>query len=419
MRRPLKFLDLFAGAGGLSEGFIQAGFNPIAHVESDTAACFTLRTRMAYHWLKANNQIEIYSEYLHGKINRPDFYDSIPEEITSSVINAEIGKPTMRSIFNTIDALLKNRKLDLIVGGPPCQAYSVIGRSRDSNGMRGDKRNYLYRYYGEFLKRYQPKYFVFENVTGLLSAKDQSGKLYLDSMRDLFYKHGYETEFMTLSANDFGVLQSRKRVILVGKRGKSSGFFPTPTSWNPNTTVKEIFCDLPSISAGGGSKGPCKVKTYRGSWLYESGIKNDDLPITLHDARPHTKQDLEIYKIAVQLWNKGKQRLNYNSLPNRLKTHRHRSSFLDRFKVVSSNLPYAHTVVAHISKDGHYYIHPDIKQNRSITPREAARLQTFPDNYFFESTKIIPGRTSAFKQIGNAVPVLLSSKIATKLAETW
>ena len=109
----------------------------------------------------------------------------------------------------------------------------------------------------------------------------------------------------------------------------------------------------------------------------------------------------------------------YNMLPERLKTHRHRNSFLDRFKVVASDLPFSHTVVAHIAKDGHYYIHPDIDQNRSITPREAARLQTFPDDYYFESSKDAPRRTPAFLQIGNAVPVLLARKVADKLKETW
>ena len=111
-------------------------------------------------------------------------------------------------------------------------------------------------------------------------------------------------------------------------------------------------------------------------------------------------------------------KLNYNDLPDKLKTHKNRTSFTDRFKVVDGNAEYSHTVVAHISKDGHYYIHPDLKQNRSLTPREAARLQTFPDNYFFEGAKY-PSMTSAFKQIGNAVPVLLSWKLAEKLKENW
>lgn len=415
----LNFLDLFAGAGGLSEGFIRAGFEPVAHVESDRAACFTLKTRMAYHWLKDYGQSRLYADYLNGVLSRPELYEQVPEHLISSVINAEIGAVTLPDIFRQVDQLLENRKLDLIIGGPPCQAYSIVGRSRDQNRMRGDKRNYLYIYYAEFLKRYRPSYFVFENVTGLLSARDEDGSLYFDAMRDLFLECGYETEFMILSAEDYGVLQSRKRIILVGRKGKTTGFYPEPDKWSPGVKVQEIFCDLPSVEAGGGTAGPCNRRSYNGSWQHEAGIRNEEFPVTWHQARPNTQQDLEIYRIAVDLWNNGQKRLDYNALPERLKTHHHRDSFLDRFKVVASDLPFSHTVVAHIAKDGHYYIHPDRQQNRSITPREAARLQTFPDDYYFESSKGMPGRTPAFRQIGNAVPVLLAHKIADKLKEVW
>ena len=419
MARKLNFLDLFAGAGGLSEGFIRAGFEPVAHVELDQAACFTLRTRMAYHWLKAHGRTGLYADYLNGDISRPEFYEHVPEQVVGTVINAEIGAETLPVIFRQVDTLVGNRALDLIVGGPPCQAYSIAGRSRDRNRMKGDKRNYLYLYYAEFLKRYKPSYFVFENVAGLLSARDADGNLYFNAMRDLFHECGYETEYMTLSAEDYGVLQSRKRIILVGRRGQATGFYPEPDKWNPGVKVREVFCDLPAIGAGEGVPGPCRVKTYRGTWQIEAGIRNEELPVTWHQARPNNKQDLEIYRIVVDLWDREKTRLDYNSLPDRLKTHRHRDSFLDRFKVVASDLPFSHTVVAHIAKDGHYYIHPDIKQNRSITPREAARLQTFPDDYYFESGNGGPGRTPAFRQIGNAVPVLLARKIADKLKEVW
>lgn len=414
-----RFLDLFAGAGGLSEGFIQAGFEPIAHVESDQAACFTLRTRMAYHWLKAHGRIQLYADYLKGKISRQELYAHVPEQVVGSVINTEICTGTLSDIFQRVDSLMGNRALDLIIGGPPCQAYSIVGRSRDRNKMKGDKRNYLYIHYAEFLKRYKPAYFVFENVTGLLSAQDKEGNLYFNTMRDLFFECGYETEYMTLSAEDYGVLQSRKRIILVGRKGKATGFFPEPLKWNPGVKVREVFRDLPAISAGEGVTGPCRVKSYSGTWQIEAGIRNEDIPVTWHQSRPNNKQDLEIYRMVVDLWNKEKTRLNYTALPERLKTHKHQNSFLDRFKVVASDLPFSHTVVAHIAKDGHYYIHPDLKQNRSITPREAARLQTFPDDYYFEGGNDTPGRTPAFRQIGNAVPILLARKIAEKLKEVW
>lgn len=419
MSRQLNYLDLFAGAGGLSEGFIRAGFNPIAHVEMDPAACFTLRTRMAYHWLKDQGKEEQYVEYLNGCISRSKLYEQVPEAIIKSVINAEISKETLPNIFCQIDRLLKGQKLDLIIGGPPCQAYSVVGRARSPDKMQGDKRNYLYVFYAEFLKQYKPKYFVFENVNGLLSAKDEDDNSYLKQMRDLFRKRDYETEFDTLAANDYGVPQNRKRTILVGKKGKSTDFYPNPDKCKSDVLVREIFSDLPSLAAGEGEAAPCALSSYDKSWLYDMGIRDDNFPVTWHQARPHRKEDLEIYRIAVDLWNKKKVRLNYNTLPERLKTHRNRKSFLDRFKVVAGDLEFSHTVVSHIAKDGHYYIHPDIEQNRSLTPREAARLQTFPDDYYFESRNGVPCRTPVFCQIGNAVPVLLAEKFAEKLKENW
>jgi DNA (cytosine-5)-methyltransferase 1 len=418
----LSFLDLFAGGGGLSEGFIRAGFSPIAHVEIDEAACFTLKTRMAYHWLNGQNRLDDYFKYLHGDVARPDLYASVPKRVTASVINEEISEATLSGIFRKTDELLENKKLDLIVGGPPCQAYSLVGRSRSKDKMQGDKRNYLYLYYAEFLKRYKPRYFVFENVTGLLSAKSASGTLYFDAMRKLFSEVGYETEYKTLSTFDYGVLQNRKRIILIGKKNGEPGFYPNLKRWHPEgVVVKDLFCDLPMLKAGEGTVAPCTMKRYQGSYLYDAGIKNREIvePVTLHTARTHNDRDLEIYRIAVEKWTNTRTRLDYNDLPDSLKTHNNRTSFLDRFKVIAGDSPYSHTIVAHISKDGHFSIHPDINQNRSITPREAARIQTFPDNYFFESIAEAPGRTAAFKQIGNAVPVLLAQKIAEGLLEGW
>lgn len=419
MSEKISFLDLFAGAGGLSEGFIQAGFNPIAHIESDKAACFTLKTRMAYHWLKSNKKEQIYVDYLNGRINRNDFYNSVPKVVIDSIINKEISEENLNEIFSLVDILLDGKKLDLIVGGPPCQAYSLVGRSCDTNKMIGDRRNYLYIFYGEFLKRYKPKFFIFENVTGLLSAKDNNGQRYFDEMCFLFKKIGYSIEYQVLNANDHGVLQARKRIILVGYQGEKSGFYPKLDIWKPKVSVSEIFNDLPSIRAGQGNVRGCNIKPYKGRWLYESGIKNENIPVTWHIARPNNSQDLEIYRKTTELWVKDKKRLEYNDLPEYLKTHNNRNSFVDRFKVVAADLPAAHTVLAHLSKDGHYYIHPDIKQNRSITPREAARLQTFPDDYYFEGVTEKPSRTAAFRQIGNAVPVLLAKQIAEKLMEKW
>lgn len=419
MSSARNYLDLFAGAGGLSEGFIRAGFNPVAHVEMEAAACFTLRTRMAYHWLREQGQEKHYAAYLGGEMSRSELYDQVPKELIQSVINTEIAEATLTDIFCQIDKLLGGRRLDLVIGGPPCQAYSVIGRARAQNRMQGDKRNDLYLFYAEFLKRYEPTYFVFENVPGLLSAKDPRGNSYLGLMQELFRNSGYDTEYKVLSANDYGVPQSRKRVILVGKKGTSSGFYPEPERCTPNVRVKEILSDLPSIKAGEGDAGPCDMNSCESLWLYDAGIRNDKLPVTLHQARYNNERDLEIYRRAVSLWENERVRLKYTDLPEKLKTHRNQETFVNRFKVVAGDLPFSHTVVAHIAMDGHYYIHPDIEQNRSLTPREAARLQTFPDDYYFESESGKPYRTPAFRQIGNAVPVILAQKIAETLRENW
>lgn len=415
-----KYLDLFAGAGGLSEGFIRAGYEPVAHVEMDTAACYTLKTRAAYHWLRKKQNLGPYTCYLKGELSRTDFYNQIPEEVLGSVLNYEISKETLPTIFKDIDELLGDEKLDLIVGGPPCQAYSIAGRSRSENRMVGDKRNYLYKLYAEFLKKYQPKYFVFENVLGLLSAKDEDGTLHFDNMRVLFKKYGYTTDFRLLNASNYGVLQNRKRIILIGCRGKKTDFYPEIPIVKSKHKVRELFCDLPAIKAGEGVITPVETDHYTGKYLFSSQIKEYDRePVTFHQARPNTAQDLEIYRIVVDTWNRSGTRVAYTDLPERLRTHNNTKSFLDRFKVVAENLTYAQTVVAHISRDGHYFIHPDIRQNRSLTPREAARIQTFPDNYYFESVTGKPSRTLAYKQIGNAVPVCLAYSIADALLDRF
>jgi len=413
----MNFIDLFSGAGGLSEGFIRGGFNPVAHVEIDKAACNTLLTRTAYHHLKKNGNFQPYLDYIQNRITRTELYSLIPKNQKESVINMSICSKNNHKIFDKIDSLKGEKSIDLIVGGPPCQAYSVVGRSRDENRMQGDSRNYLFKEYARFLEYYQPKYFVFENVIGLLSAKTKNGDSYLQMMLDLFEEKGYYTEFKVLEAKNFGVLQNRKRVILIGKKNGKKGFYPEFDTVQTNVTVSEIFMDLPDLKAGTGNFYKTEYKSYSGNYLFQSQIRNELDFTTQHIARPHTEQDKGIYKLAVEKWENGQQRLNYNDIPEKWQTHKNKKSFVDRFKVVAGDLPYSQTIVAHICKDGHYYIHPDINQNRSLTPREAARLQTFPDDFYFEGISEKPSRTEAFKQIGNAVPPLMAESIAYKLKE--
>lgn len=410
MTKKLNFIDLFAGAGGLSEGFIKAGFEPIAHVEMDEAACYTLKTRVAYHYLKSINRYDVYKSYLKDEITRAELYKEVPDELLSSVINLPIGGDNNPKIHKSIEAQLNGRGVDLIIGGPPCQAYSLVGRARKEDSMKGDPRNYLYVQYAAYLKKYEPKMFVFENVLGLKSA---GAGVYLENMKKLFNKKGYNIKLYTLEANNFGVLQNRKRVIILGWR-KDLNISPPDLEAirrNSKHTVKELLSDLPVIQAGEGVDKYTPYSKPSTDYLNSSGIRNGIDILTQHVARPHTIQDKKIYRIAVEMM-QNKKRLNYNELPEKLKTHNNRHSFFDRFKVVKADAEYSHTIVAHIAKDGHYYIHPDIKQNRSISVREAARLQSFPDNFYFEGVKEGRNRTAAFKQIGNAVPPLMSECIA-------
>lgn len=401
--KELNYIDLFAGAGGLSEGFIREGFKPIAHVEMNTEAAETLKTRLAFHYLNDNNKISKYYSYLKKEITRDDLWKSIPQEHILSVINSEITKKTIESIFENIDEQLGSKKVDVIIGGPPCQAYSLVGRSRDPNRMSGDKRNYLFRHYAEFLVRYKPKYFVFENVLGLLTA---GNKKYLTEMLSLFKKIGYSADYKVLYAEEYGVLQRRRRVIIIGRKGKTKLEFPElekiTNSWQIR---KDLFADLPDLVPGQEmniAKYTKKINAYQQTMETRNGVDFT----TQHIARQHNERDLEIYSIAIDKWLNNKERLKYNDLPKRLQSHNNTEAFLDRYKVVDPH-GHSHTIVAHISKDGHYYIYPDARQIRSISVREAARIQSFPDDYFFEG-----GRTAAFKQIGNAVPPLMAQAIA-------
>lgn len=406
--RKLKFVDLFAGAGGLSEGFIRAGFEPVAHVEMNTEACNTLKTRTAFHYLKDNNRLDEYVSYLKGNISRDDLWNKIPNHLIKSVINKEISSDTIPKIFQIIDSELKNEQVDLVIGGPPCQAYSVAGRARKN--MDDDPRNHLYKHYIKFLEKYKPKMFVFENVPGILSASNGE---YLDKIFKAVKKAGYNLDKKVLNAKHFDVLQDRKRVIIIGWKKDLDLSYPFFEEKNNNYEIlRELFADLPKIKSGAGKWNVTKYAKQSNEYLKNSSIRNEVIDFTTqHISRYNNQNDLEIYRIAVEKWQKEGKRLKYGELPERLIKHSNTKTFSNRFQVVNHK-GISHTVVAHICADGHYYIHPDIKQNRSITVREAARIQSFPDDYFFESS-----RTAAFKQIGNAVPVLMAEGIAKKIKD--
>ena len=420
----LNFIDLFAGAGGLSEGFIRAGYTPLAHIEMDKYACDTLRTRAAFHYLKKKKQLDIYKKYLSEKQEKEDgrnLWSQVPKKIIETVIQSEISGGTIGNIFKKVDSLIDKRSVDIIIGGPPCQAYSVAGRARMGKAVENDPRNELYKYYVKFLERYQPKMFVFENVLGIRTAKNGEP---FRKLRELVEKIGYEMVDKVQIASDHGVLQNRQRVIVVGWRKVDDNNKPTAFQYpqmmkekNEYQVLKDLFCDLPQIKHGEGKL--CAPIQYTKllsemKYLKKSNIRDNNFDFTTqHIARPNNENDREIYKMAVGMWLNEKKRIDYSKIPARLQHHKNKETFLNRFQVVD---PYgcSHTVVAHIAMDGHYYIYPvlnpTIKNVRSITIREAARLQSFPDDYYFEGS-----RSAAFKQIGNAVPVVLAHKIAKEL----
>ena len=430
-------IDLFSGAGGLTEGFLSEGYKFVAHVEKEYWACETLKTRIMYYYLKERNDLEMYNNYLISSNSYKDIeknrecvftkYPQLKSILEKTVLNKKFGDVTkdksatdIKDIFKLIDTsmkYLKEKKVDIIIGGPPCQAYSIIGRSRMKEKVKEDERNYLFYYYRDIVKKYKPEMFIFENVPGIFTA--QNGKIF-DEISEEFNKIGYKLkvgnkekrEENLQEAINYSVYQTRKRVILFGVREDLNYDYPNfvkyAEKFNEEINTKNAILDLNKLKDGEGYDR--KIVKYKNppQSRYEEYLRRDSIGILNHKARKLNDRDREIYKLAIKKANKN-EKLYYNELPESLKTHKNEKSFSDRFKVHGMyEIP--HTIVAHISKDGHYNIHPDIKQCRSLTVREAARIQSFPDNFLFEGP-----RTAQYVQVGNAVPPLLSKAIARAL----
>jgi DNA (cytosine-5)-methyltransferase 1 len=430
-------IDLFTGAGGLSEGFHEEGYKIVAQIEKEKWACETLKTRLIYHFLNKNNDLELYFEFLRKSFNYKTLdqdrmmifkkYPELKEKIDYEILNRKFGNPandreatSSSNIIKEIYASLKYNNatsVDLIIGGPPCQVYSVIGRSRLKEAAIRDSRNYLFYYYLNIVKEFQPKAFVFENVPGILTAKN--GQIF-SVIQEEFDNIGYtilsgndpEHKNNIIDFSDYGVFQRRKRVILFGFKKELNYPYPDfsrfAECWNEEKNTKNAIGDLPPLLPGQGEdlkliEYPLQSDIELSE--YQKKMRENSIGIINHKVRTIHERDREIYKMAIECSNRGIQ-LKYNELPDNLKTHQNETSFLDRFKVHNWNeIP--HTIVAHIAKDGHYNIHPDIEQARSLTVREAARIQGFPDNYKFEGP-----RTAQFVQVGNAVPPIMSRVIA-------
>lgn len=393
--KKYTFIDLFSGCGGLSEGFYRMGFKALAHVEIDHWACETLRKRMAYYGYK---------------------------NICQEVIEKDI---TSDDILTYIDEVVSGRDVDVIIGGPPCQAYSTAGRVRDSKGMASDPRNFLFESYVKILEHYRPKFFVFENVTGLLSAK-VNGKLIMPSIMKALghlYKVTDNPEVLVHNTADYGVPQIRKRVIIMGVRKdiKNKDVLDLyrdviKTHWNPETeeanrkgrkkfiSVKQAIGDLPMVAPGEDASTLTFDYPCNNSFLKRIG-KAGIHPLMDHIARKHNDLDRERFSVMIKnRWSFGQLR---KAMPQY--EHEHARVFDNSYVVQWWDLP-SKTILAHIHKDGFQFIHPDELQARTLTVREAARIQSFPDDFVFEGS-----RGEKYKQIGNAVPPLFAEALAKSI----
>lgn len=246
-----NFIDVFSGAGGLSEGFFNCNFNPIAHVEMNNYAAETLRTRSCYYYFKKMGNLDYYYDYLRGNISRDELYGAVPEEVLKTVINAEISDKTYKKIFEKIDSIMEQDgvdEIDVLIGGPPCQAYSLVGRASAPSGMEEDPRNDLYIQYARFLNKYKPKMFVFENVPGMLTAKKG---LIWKRIQQRLKTVGYSIEYRLVNSHDFGVLQNRKRIIIIGWRKDLNLRYPNFPKIEIDAIVNDILNDLPHLEPGG------------------------------------------------------------------------------------------------------------------------------------------------------------------------
>ncbi len=396
MTKKIKMIDLFAGCGGLTEGFMQTNkYTEIASVEWLKPQVETLRKRMETKWGEVDAvdrvmwfDIQREAELFHGWNDDSNF---------------ESGKG--------LDYYVNESEgIDAIIGGPPCQAYSVAGRVRDENGMRDDYRNYLFEHYLSVVKRYRPKIFVFENVPGILSAAPDGIPITV-KIREAFNDVGYEIigdlKNAIVDASDFGVPQRRRRVIILGV---NKDVYSNPGEVINNfynrylpeqkvehiMTVKEAIGDLP----------PCSPRFDEESHKKRISHDTPRCGITWHIPRYSNLRDMETFRILAEDIESGKNEYNSKKISKLYEERVGSKSPIHRYHVLNPNEP-STTIIAHLYKDGNRFIHYDSKQQRTITVREAARLQSFPDDFDF-----VGSRGSAYQMIGNAVPVLLAKAIA-------
>ncbi len=494
----IPVVDIFAGPGGLNEGFSsildpatnKPVFKTAVSIEMERSAVNTLTLRAAYrHLLHSESGLPpAYQDFLEGRrslseLHKDSRFALAYEEARKKVRQFELSENSRGESDKIIEeALGDNSAAWVLIGGPPCQAYSLAGRSRRTNDVEfeNDHKHFLYREYLHIIQRFKPAIYVMENVKGLLSATNGGSKMFelirgdlTNPAEDLNYTlhsmvveagpEGPGAQDFVIRAEDYGIPQKRHRVIIVGVRADLDLGAPSVLEKSQPVTVSEAIGNLPKIRSSVsrtvdhdgqlwadvrrsirdiGKKSILRdsltaifSSKLESSSLSQAAAPGDEIMSNVsaktyhewisdragaatlqHEARSHMIEDLERYyllsSLAKSLGDSPKVRqLPRNFWPNHKNMDSASMPFEDRFRVQVWDKP-SSTIVSHIAKDGHYYIHPDPNQMRSLTVREAARLQTFPDNYVF-----VGNRTQQYTQVGNAVPPLLAYKIGQAVAK--